>query len=285
MSSSAPNIKSVGSVHRASAPGYFTYSSHAAMFVGFTPGIAAEDRPFLNPKYAKIFKMQGGRDSAGSAEEFLSLPGPNVIGGFKRLGYTTIGSGAVAWFNPETATAQALISEFHTFYFPGRIYRLSSQLAFIDRELARAKDDPVFVFLNIGETHVPYYFEGAPWDLAWNPCEAFGTNNDADECRRRQAACLEFVDDKVGPLLDRFQSASTLICADHGDAWGEDGLWEHGICHPKVIEVPLVFRLNQDARRAAVPADPRRERPILQRAGTSVARRIRAGRPAARRRS
>lgn len=35
-----------------------------------------------------------------------------------------------------------------------------------------------------------------------------------------------------------------MVCADHGDAWGEDGVWEHGIHHPKVVEVPLVLRLR-----------------------------------------
>jgi len=35
-----------------------------------------------------------------------------------------------------------------------------------------------------------------------------------------------------------------VVCADHGDAWGEEGLWEHGINHPKVFEVPLLMRLR-----------------------------------------
>ncbi len=35
----APNLKSIGPLHRAFAPATFTYASHAAMFVGFTPGI------------------------------------------------------------------------------------------------------------------------------------------------------------------------------------------------------------------------------------------------------
>jgi hypothetical protein len=27
-----------------------------------------------------------------------------------------------------------------------------------------------------------------------------------------------------------------------GDCWGEDSLWEHGIHHEKVLEVPLLFQ-------------------------------------------
>ena len=109
--------------------------------------------------------------------------------------------------------------------------------------LGRVAD--AFVFINLGETHVPYWHEGADWDRSVNPCRPFGgESNDAAECARRQLACLEWVDDKLGPLLSRFAHANTLVCADHGDAWGEDGLWEHGIHHPAVMDVPLVFRLQ-----------------------------------------
>ena len=91
---------------------------------------------------------------------------------------------------------------------------------------------------------MPYYHLGAPWDRLPSPCVPFGEANDAVESRRRQRACLEFVDEQLGPLLDRFKAANTVICADHGDAWGEDGVWEHGVHHPKVMEVPLTFRLS-----------------------------------------
>jgi arylsulfatase A-like enzyme len=104
-------------------------------------------------------------------------------------------------------------------------------------------DEPVFAFLNVGETHAPYYHEGASWDPRDNPCIPFAATNDAEKCRHRQKACVEFVDREIAPLLEAFAAGTTIICGDHGDAWGEDGLWEHGIYHPKVLEVPLLFRL------------------------------------------
>ena len=51
-------------------------------------------------------------------------------------------------------------------------------------------------------------------------------------------------DEQLGELIARFQGANVVVCADHGDAWGEDGLWEHGIHHRTVLEVPLLFRLH-----------------------------------------
>ncbi|MHC4820755.1 MAG: hypothetical protein ACYTDX_03425 [Planctomycetota bacterium] len=247
----APNLKAIGPAHRAHAPGYFTYASHCAMFMGFTPGDASSSEPFVNPKRVKIFRMHGG-GTKDSVEPFCTLEGDNVIDGLKRLGYKAYGSGAVDWFDDTKPTTQNLIRDFDDFLYAGNCWSLHKQLAWADERLAEAGDQPVFLFLNIGETHVPYYYEGAEWtsDGASNPCKPFADDNDADECRRRQALCLQFVDRELAPLLGRFADANVIACADHGDAWGEDGLWAHGFHHPKVLEVPLVYRLQNSPAKA-----------------------------------
>ena len=237
-----PNLKSVGRLYRAMAPGNFSYSSHAAMFVGFTPGVAELNEPWLNPKYSKVFKIAGAGHS-GKMHDCFVLEGRNIVDGFKRKGYFTAGSGAVAWFNPKTETGRLLSQDFDVFYYHGNTWGLRHQVGWLLEKMGNAPG-PVFAFLNVGETHVPYYHEGAPWDSGHNPCVPFSDRNDAEECRRRQRACLEFADRALKPLLDAFRDASVLICADHGDCWGEDGLWEHGIHHAKVIEVPLLLRVN-----------------------------------------
>jgi hypothetical protein len=238
-----PNLDDLGPLHRTMAPGNFTFASHAAMFVGFTPGLAGSHEPWLNPKRGKIFKLVGG-GYPSKGTEFVTLKGKNIIDGFNRQGYTTLGSGAVGWFDDSTMTATALTGDFDKFFYSGNCWSLDKQLAWADEQLQGLIGKKVFMFLNIGETHVPYYYEGAPWDREYNPCRPFAEDNDADECRRRQALCLQWVDDRLGPLLDRFAHANTIVCADHGDAWGEDGLWEHGIHHPTVLEVPLIYRLQ-----------------------------------------
>jgi hypothetical protein len=212
------------------------------MFVGFTPWVPGTSEPYVNPKSAKIFKLVGA-GYPGRGREFVQLEGRNIIDGFKRLGYAAIGTGAVGWFDPATPTGELLSADFDEFFYT-RGAGLREQVAFVDGALRRLDGRRVFLFLNVGETHVPYYFEGAPWDGDDNPCRPFADDNDAEECRRRQRACLEFVDHELGGLLDRFGQANVLVCADHGDAWGEDGVWEHGLPHPKVLEVPLLFRLS-----------------------------------------
>jgi hypothetical protein len=175
------------------APAAFTYASHAAMFVGFTPWVPGCVEPYLNPKFARIFKLVGalrGQRSrvrpARRAKHHRGLPASQVR--------KTVGTGAVGWFDPASPTGRLLTDDFDAFHYT-REGGLREQLAFIDESLASVDGRPVFVFVNVGETHVPYFFEGAPWDPADNPCRPFAIDNDAGECRRRQRACLEWVDD------------------------------------------------------------------------------------------
>jgi hypothetical protein len=237
-----PAMRSVGPLHKAQAPSYFTFASHAAMFVGFTPGVASVAAPLINPKFGKIFKLVGPAFPGKGGEGFV-LEGHNIVDGFKRLGYVALGSGAVSWFDPGTPSSRMLIGDFDEFFFPGDSWSLGRQLTWVDGQLARHSRQPIFLFLNVGEMHVPYYYEDAPWPRGDNPCVPFQTVDRSADCRLRQRACLEFVDQALGPLLARFAGATTVLCSDHGDCWGEDGLWEHGISHPMTLTVPLIIRL------------------------------------------
>jgi len=212
------------------------------MFVGFTPGDFGADEPFVNPANGRIFKMGGGR-AGDSRLPWVSLTGRNIVDGFRALGYRTVGTGAVGWFNPEAPTAQVLVADFEDFLYVGDLPSVRRQVEFISRHLAEAQGhQPVFAFMNVGETHAPYYFEGAPWPREGSRVPRI--HHDAAEHRRRQTACLEFVDRELEPLLEAFKDANTLVCGDHGDAWGEDGFWGHGLHHKKVIDVPLLMRLQ-----------------------------------------
>jgi hypothetical protein len=239
----APKMKSIGALHRAMAPANFTFGSHASIFAGFTPGVPGITVPYVNPKFARIFRMAGG-GFPGHRPPFIALEGRNIIDGFNRKGFATIGSGAVGWFNPQTETGAVLTNGFDEFFYPGNLYSLDEQIDWATSRIRDLDGWPIFLFLNVGETHVPYFHKAADWDPSYNPCVPFGSNNDRAECRRRQVSCVEYADVRICELLDLFATATTVICADHGDCWGEDGVWEHGVSHPMVLEVPLVFRLN-----------------------------------------
>lgn len=241
--SCTPNLLQVGPVHRAMAPSHFTYGSHAAMFMGFLPSVRAPI-PLLNSKLAKLFRL-GHAGWPGRSGEVFRLTGASVLQGFRRLGYHTLGSGAVGWFDPETETGRKLTDEFDAFFYAGAPWHLNRQLDWLAAELHKQPlDQPVFAFLNVGETHVPYWHQGAAWSCDDNPCIPFQRDHRRRDCRRRQRACLEFVDGLLGPLLAAFQASTVVLTADHGDCWGEDGLWEHGISHRRTLEVPLLMRVR-----------------------------------------
>ncbi len=236
------NLSQVAPLHCAKAPSYFTYGSHASMFMGFLPSIR-DSVPWLNSKYAKLFRLA----SAGwvnREEEIFQLEGSTIVSGFKNKGYATIGSGAVGWFDPATETGAVLTSQFEEFYYPGAVWRLKQQLSWINERIQSLGSNPIFLFLNIGETHVPYWHEGASWDQNDNPCVPFQTKNRRKDCILRQKACLEYVDYHLPQLLKLFESATIIVTSDHGDCWGEDGLWEHGISHRRTLEVPIIMRVR-----------------------------------------
>ncbi len=62
---------------------------------------------------------------------------------------------------------------------------------------------------------------------------------------RAQRASLEYVDRELALLFTELKDYFAVICGDHGDCWGEDGLWGHGFYHPRVMEVPMVVLGNQ----------------------------------------
>jgi hypothetical protein len=238
----APRLRAIGPLHRAQAPSYYTHASHAAMFVGFTPGMAGIAQPILNPKAGKLFKLVGA-GFAGIGANGYELRGRDIVEGFRNSGFATLGTGAVGWFDPRVPTGQHLTSSFDKFFYSGDPFSLRAQMKWLRREIESVEGD-VFAFLNLGETHVPYWHEGAPWSRRDNPCIPFQSVDRSADCRARQLACLEFADAELAPLLEAFMGSTILACGDHGDCWGEDGLWEHGISHPATLTVPLMVRLR-----------------------------------------
>jgi hypothetical protein len=75
------------------APGTFTYASHAVMFVELTLGMAHRAEPFVNPKFSNTFKLASPASQAKNSAH-IALRGSNIVDGFKKGGYLSIGTGA-----------------------------------------------------------------------------------------------------------------------------------------------------------------------------------------------
>ncbi len=242
-----PSFDRIGAPRKALAPANFTFPSHMAIFSGFTPGDPLVAESLVNPVAGKFWKVGQTHTRKGS-RNLMVLDCKNVIDGYNKAGYATIGSGAMTWFDPREASSAPLTADFQQFCYPGNYYSLAKQIAYLERSIRLLADDQrFFAFLNVGETHLPYWHAEADWPRGENLCLPFdpqGTN-DAAKCRARQSSSLAYVDGTIASLLEAISLEEThvLICGDHGDCWGEDGLWGHGITHEMVMTVPLVYRL------------------------------------------
>jgi hypothetical protein len=269
----APAMTGRGSLLEALSPASFTYPAHLAIFQGMTPDCRLPF-PFYNRFVTQLWRCPLRRDDpsrspADVPEEeapapahpfpavFCRVPGgsKNVPFGLAAMGYRTIGAGAMGWMRHPW-----LKKGFDVYRHTG--VGVDRQIAFAREEIDRAGDRPVFLFLNLGETHAPYVFgddlapdrmapllaeyqrlkrEQRP-DPAYTTCFTFFD---------RQRAAVEHLDARLEELFvhmeARFPSTVVLICGDHGDAMGEDNLWGHGFTHPRVMSVPLmVFELGRE---------------------------------------
>ena len=74
--------------------------------------------------------------SGQDGDQSFRLEGANIIEGFRRQGYCTIGSGAVDWFNTASETGSVLAQPFEHFHFAGNTWSLGEQLHWIEKRLA-----------------------------------------------------------------------------------------------------------------------------------------------------
>jgi arylsulfatase A-like enzyme len=121
-------------------------------------------------------------------------------------------------------------------------------------------DRPTFHLLNIGETHYPYatpgddasrwpHLSGVHGAVQWmgtptpegRAAPRTLTMAEMHEAHDRQVNAVRYVDDLFGTLFERVpEDTYIIVTADHGDLFGEDGMFGHGpVIHEKVLEVPL----------------------------------------------
>jgi arylsulfatase A-like enzyme len=185
-----------------------------------------------------------------------------VVAGLRARGYATVGVAAMPFFRDFAVLREG----FDRFEVTPPVARLQNRTlaAMLSRHGGRR---PVFCFANYAETHSPFRHEDMPAErdevddryavrALWR--QAAVRREDGTTDRRafaRQVACAEFLDARTGELLDLFAArgrpTTVVVCADHGESLGEDGLFGHAMYHPKVMEVPLlIFRLNAPPHQA-----------------------------------
>ncbi len=224
-SGETPNLQRLlGRWERRLTPACFTYAAHHAFFAGFLP---VPDQPGLHPR-AFACAFRGSETTARSTYVFETS---DIVSGFANIGYRTVCIGGVGFFNPSTPLGRVLPGLFQESHFDPTLGVTDHDSARNSFSLAaRVLDETpktkrLFLYVNIAAIHQPNHFYAGV------------TTDDVNSHR----AALRYVDACV-PILERAIHARhrvfSIVCSDHGTAYGEDGWHGHRVPHPVVSTVP-----------------------------------------------
>jgi hypothetical protein len=211
-------------------PGTFTLPAHIAFFSGFLPKLPQPVQP------PRLWECRPPAFKTVDASTFV-FEAPNLLTGLARHSYRTVCIGGVTYFSRETPLGSVLPDMFDEDHWRPEFcspeldstrHQENHALTVADQYAGR----PLFLFVNVSATHVPHgHYTGDSVD-SW----------------QSQAAALAYADEHLGRLVDGLTGNDKwliILCADHGDAFGEDGYRGRGIAHPTVLNVPFAALLSE----------------------------------------
>jgi len=206
--------------------------------------------------------------------ELLSQAGYRTAGIVANYGYLHRGLGFDQGFDyyddqPRVLIGYEPVVSSALQFFPAPYYELTkpyriaeevNQAAFCWLEINSRR--PFFLFLNYMEPHDPYYppsgsdrYREAFKKRFWDPLQTKFVNKDrfaAPESERLLGLYdgeIGYLDEKIGQLLEKlmelgaYENTLIILTSDHGEFFGEHGLWGHGLGpYEEVHRVPLVIK-------------------------------------------
>ncbi|SIO89478.1 sulfatase-like hydrolase/transferase [Nocardiopsis sp. JB363] len=267
-SARTPNLARLGPLLRAESAGTYTLPAHAALFNGYLP------RPVSGPFTlgGRVVDAIWRSAAARPFKRHSAIPfgGPTLMDHYSQKGYRVLGAGGVTFFNASDP-ANSLPSLFPEFLYFGHPSRSAgtAQSRILDREEQLSLSHTLkladlcleakrfFLFVNCPSTHVPYT---TPWSplternrellrhlyllhdgkVGRSRADVLGVE-DVQMLLEMQRQALEWADSRLGDLFSRLSGRRPLVvvCADHGEEFGEGGRFGHGHPHPTVSTVPL----------------------------------------------
>ncbi|MBB5869008.1 hypothetical protein F4553_002387 [Allocatelliglobosispora scoriae] len=217
-----PNLSKAATWEKRHTPASFTYAAHHAFFAGFLP----------TPATPRLFAAHFP-GSTTTTDDTWTFDAPDVVTALSETGYHTLCIGGVGFFNKRSALGSVLPGLFAESHWQESFGvtepdSLRHQLDQLEASTARlAAGRPLFTFLNVSALHQPnrHYLPGA-----------------TEDSLESHAAALAYVDTRIERLFRllsaRGRPCFVIICADHGTAYGEDGLHGHRVGHDVVWTVP-----------------------------------------------
>ncbi|WP_406379789.1 STM4013/SEN3800 family hydrolase [Streptomyces sp. NBC_01618] len=204
-------------------PGTFTLPAHTAFFSGFLPKLPQPHQP------PRLWECRPPAFKDVDPQTFV-FDAPNLLQGLTSHGYRTVCVGGVTYFSRETPLGSVLPDLFDEDHWRPKFcspepdstrHQIDQALTLADQYSGR----PLYLFVNVSATHVPHgHYIGQSADTADS-----------------QQAALAYADEHLGRLIDQLTATGPwliIMCADHGDAYGDDGFHGRGIAHPSVTTVP-----------------------------------------------
>ncbi|MGW1374543.1 STM4013/SEN3800 family hydrolase [Streptomyces sp. NPDC002446] len=213
-----------GGWERRHTPGSFTLPAHMAFFSGFLPKLPQPKQP------PRLWECRPPTFKTVPRETFV-FEASNLLMGLAGHGYRSVCVGGVTYFSRETPLGSVLPDMFDEDHWRPEFGSPEPDSARhqVDQalEIAEKYDDrPLYLFVNLSATHVPHgHYLG-----------------DSLDTLASQRAALAYADDHLGRLISVLTTKRrwlVIICADHGDGFGEDGFHGRGIAHPVVMNVPF----------------------------------------------
>ncbi|WP_160050968.1 sulfatase-like hydrolase/transferase [Nocardiopsis sp. FR4] len=268
MGAHTPNLSKLGPLVRAESPGTYTLPAHAALFNGFLPRPVSGVLTLGGESVDTVWRSAAARPSKRRAA--VAFDGPTLMAHYGRKGYRVVGAGGVTFFD-SSDPANGLPGLFPKFHYFGRPSRapVTSEARVVDRDeglpLAHTRmladlclaAERFFLFVNCSSTHIPYTTPFSPlterkrellrllYQLHESPQTASGkktlTVEEIEVLLGMQRRALEWADSRLGDLFSRLNTRRPLVvvCADHGEEFGEGGRFGHAHPHPTVATVPL----------------------------------------------
>lgn len=268
LSAQTKNLDFLGEMRRAETHGTYTYPAHHAFFIGNLPNILDDNKSYLE-NYSQVWRSTAARKSTGG-DIGIYFDGENILEYYQKRGFNVVGCGGVSFFNTNNPNngLPKLFKEFIYFGDSKTVPRdqgiprnqKSFPLNNIDEIVSRVKNgSPYFLFINCPETHIPYDYPGCSVSseykalilrlyqehdlkLTYAQNELPLSKEEISLIKQHQVKALEWIDSQLGILFAKLtDSRKTLVivCADHGEEFGEGGRFGHFHAHKTIFEVPL----------------------------------------------
>ena len=246
----------------------------AARGVQFVDTFAATN--VTNPSHVSLMTATSPRDTHVLNNNTLLAPGAVTLAErFSEAGYRTYAAvSAYHLLDRESGLGQG----FDRLNGPAIGERDGTDtLDILDGWLRDAAGQPLFVWLHLFDAHAPYkpvtryakryWDEGDPYD-ADTPIDMPDIEvpgflrglRDKDFPYAMYRGEVDYVDELMGRLLGtkRIASGAVAFTADHGEAFGEHGIWwDHADLYPETVAVPLILAWpgGREGVRCEVPVE------------------------------